>query len=273
MSDVEIKDNVDEAKSLSSRLCSTLLIAISYILIAVSFPVSIFFCIKIIQEYERALIFRLGRLISGKAFGPGIFFVIPCIDTYRVVDLRTVAFDVPPQEILTKDSVTVVTDAVVFYNVFNPVASIINVENVTSATRLLAATTLRNELGTKDLSDILLHREEVASKMQLAFDESTDAWGIQIQRIEIKDVRLPIQMQKSMSAVAEATRDARAKVIMAEGEEHAALSIKEAADIIGQSENALQLRFLQTLHSISQEKNSTVVVPIPVDFLKHIMKK
>ncbi|OAF71994.1 hypothetical protein A3Q56_00218 [Intoshia linei] len=262
-----------ENKSVSANGCSDCIKIASIALIFLTFPISVFFCIKIVQEYQRAIIFRLGKLISGGAQGPGLFFIIPCIDEYRIIDLRTVAIDVPPQEILTKDSVTVAVDAVVFYQIFDPIFSVINVEDASKATRLLAATSLRNELGTKNLSDILLRRKEVATKMQESLDQATDKWGIKVERVEVKDVRLPIQMQKSMGAIAEAEREAKAKIIMAEGEEKAALSIKKAADIIGDSSNALQLRYLQTLTSIAEDKNSTIVFPMPIDFLSSLFKK
>ncbi|OAF72006.1 Podocin [Intoshia linei] len=261
-----------EDSSLGGRCCSIFLTTMSVLTIIITFPVSIFMCIKVVQEYERVVIFRLGRLLSGRARGPGIFFVIPCIDNYKILDLRTVAFDVPPQEILTSDSVTVAVDAVVYYQIADAVSSVVNVEDASRATRLLAATTLRNELGTKDLSEILQNRDSISNRMQTSLDEATDIWGIKVERIEIKDVRLPIQMQKSMSAIAEATRDAKAKIITAEGEKNAAASIKAAADIISGSAGALQLRYLQTLNSISAEKNSTIIFPVPIDFLSSFIK-
>jgi erythrocyte band 7 integral membrane protein len=231
-------------------------------------PFSLFACIKVVQEYERAVIFRLGRVTKGGARGPGIFFIIPCIDTYTKVDLRTVSFDVPPQEILTKDSVTVAVDAVVYYRISNATIAITNVEDYGRSTRLLAATTLRNVLGTKNLSEILSEREGISHTMQNILDEATDPWGIKVERVEVKDVRLPVQMQRAMAAEAEASRDARAKVIAAEGEQKASRALKEAADVIMDSPAALQLRYLQTLSSIAAEKNSTIVFPIPMELFK-----
>merc|ERR1712038_1580099 len=228
---------------------------------------SLCLCVKVVTEYERAVIFRLGRLRKGGSKGPGIFTVIPCIDTYRCVDLRTVSFDVPPQEILSKDSVTVAVDAVVYYRVFNPTVSIANVENFSHSTRLLAATTLRNVLGTKNLAEILSERETISHIMQSSLDDATDPWGVKVERVEIKDVRLPVQLQRAMAAEAEAAREARAKVIAAEGEQKASHSLKEAAMVIAESPSALQLRYLQTLTSISAEKNSTIIFPIPIDVI------
>ncbi|CAE1251452.1 STOM [Acanthosepion pharaonis] len=229
-------------------------------------------CFKVVQEYERAVIFRLGRLLSGGAKGPGIFFVLPCIESYTKVDLRTLSFDVPPQEVLSRDSVTVSVDAVVYYRVSNPTISVANVENAHHSTRLLAQTTLRNMLGTKNLSEILADREAVSQGMQSALDEATENWGIHVERVAIKDVRLPVQLQRAMAAEAEASREAKAKVIAAEGEHQASRALKEAANIINESPSALQLRYLQTLSTISAEKNSTIVFPLPIDMLQQFMR-
>ncbi|XP_067946878.1 stomatin-like isoform X2 [Watersipora subatra] len=224
-------------------------------------------CIKVVQEYERAVMFRLGRIKMGGAKGPGLFFILPCVDDYKVVDMRTISFDVPPQEILTKDSVTVAVDAVVYYRVFNATISVTNVEDSNRSTRLLAQTTLRNVLGTKNLSQVLIEREEISHSMQLNLDEATDPWGIKVERVEIKDVRLPVMLQRAMAAEAEASREAKAKVIAAEGEQSAARALKEAADVINSSPSALQLRYLQTLNTIAAEKNSTIIFPLPMDLL------
>jgi erythrocyte band 7 integral membrane protein len=223
---------------------------------------------QVVQEYERAVIFRLGRVTKGGARGPGIFFIIPCIDSYTKVDLRTVSFDVPPQEILSRDSVTVAVDAVVYYRINNATAAITNVEDYGRSTRLLAATTLRNVLGTKNLSELLSERDVISHTIQSILDEATDPWGVKVERVEVKDVRLPVQMQRAMAAEAEASRDARAKVIAAQGEQNASRALKEAADVIADSPAALQLRYLQTLTSIAAEKNSTIVFPIPMELFK-----
>ena len=252
---------------------SVLLIALSYLLFIVTSPITIWSCIKIVTEYERAVIFRLGRLRRGGAVGPGWFFVLPCIDTYAKVDLRSVSFDVPPQEILTKDSVTVAVDAVVYYRVSNPAVSIANVEDFSRNTQLLAATTLRNALGTRTLAEILSQREEVSTHMQETLDEATDPWGVKVERVEIKDVRLPMQLQRAMAAEAEAAREAKAKVIAAEGENRASRALKEAADVMSDSPCALQLRYLQTLNTISAEKNSTIVFPLPMDIIGPMLNR
>lgn len=242
-------------------------IVLTSIFVLLTFPLTIWFCFKVVQEYERAVIFRLGRLKKGGPRGPGIFFVMPCIDSYTKVDLRTVSFDVPPQEVLTKDSVTVCVDAVVYYKICDPLNAVVAVSNYSHSTRLLAATTLRNVLGTKNLSETLSDRENIAHQMQASLDIATDPWGVKVERVEIKDVRLPVQLQRAMAAEAEAARDARAKVIAAEGEMKASRALKEASDVIGESPAALQLRYLQTLGQISAEKNSTIIFPLPMDIL------
>ncbi|XP_053297171.1 stomatin (EPB72)-like 3b [Pleuronectes platessa] len=237
------------------------------------FPFTVWFCLKIVQEYERAVIFRLGRITDRKAKGPGIFFVLPCTDSFVKVDLRTISFDIPPQEILTKDSVTVSVDGVVYFRVKDPIASVANVSNADFSTRLLAQTTLRNVLGTKNLSEVLSDREIIAHTMQSSLDEATDPWGIKVERVEIKDVKLPVQLQRAMAAEAEATREARAKVISAEGEMNASRALKEASLVIAESPSALQLRYLQTLSTIAAEKNSTIIFPLPMDMISHFMRK
>ncbi|XP_042207896.1 band 7 protein AGAP004871-like isoform X2 [Homarus americanus] len=256
----------------SPGLCAFILTFISYLLIVATFPFSLCLCIKVVQEYERAVIFRLGRLLKGGAKGPGIFFIVPCIDSYRKVDLRTVSFDVPPQEILTRDSVTISVEAVVYYRVSDPIAAKNNVEDFSHSTRLLAATTLRNVLGTRNLAEILSERESISATMQSSLDDATDPWGVKVERVEIKDVRLPVQLQRAMAAEAEAAREARAKVIAAEGEQRASRALKEAADVINESPAALQLRYMQTLNAISAEKNSTIIFPLPIDLLSQYMK-
>jgi len=249
-----------------------LITAISIFLIIITVPFSLCLCVKVVTEYERAVIFRLGRLRKGGSKGPGIFTVIPCIDTYRCVDLRTVSFDVPPQEILSKDSVTISVDAIVMICVIDSQRALLTVDDYSHSTRLLAATTLRNVLGTKNLAEILSERETISHIMQTSLDDATDPWGVKVERVEIKDVRLPVQLQRAMAAEAEAAREARAKVIAAEGEQKASHSLKEAAMVIQESPSALQLRYLQTLNNIAAEKNSTIVFPMPMSIFSHLSK-
>ncbi|KAI1298113.1 Mechanosensory protein 2 [Halotydeus destructor] len=238
-------------------ICAFLLTVVSVVVIVIFMPFSLFFCIKVVQEYERAVIFRLGRLVHGGAKGPGIFFIIPCIDTYCKVDLRTVSFDVPPQETPL---------STIAYQM--PPIAVSNVEDYGRSTRLLAATTLRNVLGTKNLTELLSERENISHVMQASLDEATDPWGVKVERVEIKDVRLPVMLQRAMAAEAEATREARAKVIAAEGEQRASRALREASEVISQSPAALQLRYLQTLNSIAAEKNSTIVFPVPMELFR-----
>ncbi|XP_059094738.1 band 7 protein AGAP004871-like isoform X3 [Tigriopus californicus] len=252
-------------------LCAAILTFVSLVLVLVTMPLSLCVTVKVVQEYERAVVFRLGRLRSGGAKGPGLFFIMPCVDTYKKVDLRTVSFDVPPQEVLSRDSVTVSVDAVVYYRVSNPTMATNNIEDYSHSTRLLAATTLRNVLGTKNLAEILSEREIISQVMQNALDEATDPWGVKAERVEIKDVRLPVQLQRAMAAEAEAAREARAKVIAAEGEQKASRALREAASVIAESPSALQLRYLQTLNSIAAEHNSTIIFPMPMDIMSHFM--
>eukprot|EP00794_Sanderia_malayensis_P015805 gene15805-17398_t len=254
-------------------VCGWLLTILSLFIIICTFPLSLMFCLKIVQEYERAVIFRVGRLKSGGAVGPGMFFIVPCVDNYIKVDLRTVSFDVPPQEILSKDSVTVAVDAVVYFRVSNPISSVVNVEDATRSTKLLAQTTLRNILGTKNLAEILADRDTISHAIQRVLDDATDPWGVKVERVEVKDVRLPQQLQRAMAAEAEASREARAKVIAAEGEFNAARALKEASEVIAESPSALQLRYLQTLQAISAEKNSTIIFPLPIDMIQQQMSK
>ncbi|CAB3410430.1 unnamed protein product [Caenorhabditis bovis] len=253
--------------------CGWLLTIFSYVLALLTLPLSIFLCVKVAQEYERAVIFRLGRVKPGGARGPGLFFVVPCIDSYKKIDLRTLSFEVPPQELLSKDAVTVAVDAVVYFRISNATISVINIEDAARSTKLLAQTTLRNILGTKTLTEMLSDRDVISLQMQATLDETTIPWGVKVERVEMKDVRLPYQLQRAMAAEAEATRDACAKVIMAEGEQKASRVLAEAADVISTSPCAIQLRYLQTLNSISSEKNNTIVFPFPMEMMSKFIQQ
>ncbi|CAF2119538.1 unnamed protein product [Rotaria magnacalcarata] len=268
-----IPNNSEEPSDGDVGLCGWVLVVCSFILVILTFPITIFYCINVVQEYQRAVIFRLGRNRQGGAKGPGLFFILPCVDSIVKVDLRTTTFNVPPQEILTRDSVTVAVDAVIYSRIVDPVTSVTKVTDVNSATQLLAQTSLRNILGTKTLQEILSERQMIADQMELQLDQGSSPWGIKIERVEITDVRLPQSMQRSMAAEAEASREARAKVIAAEGEQKASRQLKEAADVIAESPIALQLRYLQTLTQISAEKNSTIIFPVPIELLHMIKNK
>jgi len=261
------------AKSLNSNrqrglgALGWVLFGLSWLMVIVTFPFSLCVLLKVVLEYERAVIFRLGQLLPGGAKGPGLFIVLPCIESYKKVDLRTITLGVPPQELLTKDSVTVSVDAVVYYRVSNAIVSVTNVKDTHHSTKLLAQTSLRNILGTKNLHEILSDRDSIAGAMQHLLDDATADWGIKVERVEIKDARLPENLQRAMAAEAEAAREARAKVIAAEGEKKASGALREASEIISESPAALQLRYLQTLNSISAEKNSTIIFPLPLDLV------
>jgi regulator of protease activity HflC (stomatin/prohibitin superfamily) len=213
--------------------------------------------IKIVKEYERAVIFRLGRLLGAK--GPGIFFIIPFVDNLRKVDLRILTFDVPRQMIITKDNVTVQVDAVVYYRVFDPVKAIVQVENYMLSTNLLAQTTLRDILGQVQLDDLLTKREELNQRLQSALDIPTDAWGIKVTAVVIKDVILPESLQRAMAKQAEAERERRSRIIIAEGEYQAAQKMSEAAQLYKKTPIALRLREFQMISEVAREKNLILV--------------
>ncbi|VDK56169.1 unnamed protein product [Anisakis simplex] len=264
---------LDSENPKTPHILSVALYVLSIILLFITFPFCLPFCLKVAREYERAVVLRLGRLIEGGTKGPGLFFIMPCIDTFRIVDLRVLSFDVPPQEILSRDSVTVSVEAVIYFRVNNPVISVTNVNDAQFSTKLLAQTTLRNVLGTRTLSEMLSERDSIANVIEKVLEEGTDPWGVQVQRVEIKDIRLPHQLMRSMAAEAEAARDARALVIHADGERNASRSLAEAAAVISGSSVSLQLRYLQTLTNVASEHNSTIVVPVPMEIARYYMRK
>jgi regulator of protease activity HflC (stomatin/prohibitin superfamily) len=222
--------------------------------------------IKIVQEYERGVIFRLGRLVGAK--GPGLFLIIPFVDRFVKVDLRVVTLDIPAQEAITKDNVTVKVNAVAYFRVVNPESAIVQVEDYRRATFQIAQTTLRSVLGQSELDELLAHREEINQKLQKIIDEQTEPWGIKVSIVEVKDVELPDTMKRAMARQAEAEREKRAKIIHASGEFEASQKLADAAGVIATEPTAIQLRYLQTLTEIAVEKNSTIIFPVPVDFLK-----
>jgi regulator of protease activity HflC (stomatin/prohibitin superfamily) len=221
--------------------------------------------IKIVQEYERGVIFRLGRLQGAK--GPGIFLIIPLVDRMVKVDLRVVTLDIPTQEAITRDNVTVKVNAVAYYRVVDPNDAIVQVEDFNRATYQIAQTSLRSVLGQSDLDELLIHRDEINQKLQQIIDEQTEPWGIKVSIVEVKDVELPDTMKRAMARQAEAEREKRAKIIHAEGEFNAAQQLQDAARVIAQEPAAIQLRYLQTLTEIAVEKNSTILFPVPIEFI------
>lgn len=221
--------------------------------------------IRVLREYERGVIFRLGRLISQK--GPGIILLIPFIDRMVRVDLRTVALNIPPQEVITRDNVPASVNAVAYFRVIEPNKAIVEVENFLMATSQIAQTTLRSVLGKAELDQLLAERERLNDDLQRIIDEQTEPWGVKVTTVEIKDVEIPEQMQRAMARQAEAERERRAKIIGAEGEFQAAEKLTQAADVISRNPAALQLRYLQTLLEIGSDQNTTVVFPLPIELI------
>ena len=227
--------------------------------------------VKIVAEYERGVIFRLGRLVGAK--GPGLFFIIPFVDRMIKVDLRVVTMDVPSQEVITKDNVTVRVNAVVYFRVVNPEDSVVKVLDHIRATSQISQTTLRNVLGQSELDELLTQREKLNQMLTQIIDEHTDPWGVKVSTVEIKEVELAEQMKRMMAAQAEAERERRAKIIHADGEFQASERLAEAGTIIGREPTTLQLRYLQTLTEIASERNSTLIFPLPVDLISMFINK
>jgi regulator of protease activity HflC (stomatin/prohibitin superfamily) len=240
-------------------------VAMFFFVLIVFFVIVLSNAIRILREYERGVVFRLGRLIGVK--GPGIIFLIPIIDKMVKVSLRTVVLDVPPQDVITKDNVSIKVNAVVYFRVVEPEKAIVEVENYLFATSQLSQTTLRSILGQSSLDELLAERDKINTELQKIIDFHTEPWGIKISTVEVKQIDLPIEMQRAMARQAEAERERRAKVIHAEGEFQASQKLAEAAIVIEGHPMALQLRYLQTLTEVASEKNSTTIFPIPIDLI------
>lgn len=246
--------------------------------ISIFFVIAIFFgiiilsnAVRILREYERGVIFRLGRLIGGK--GPGLIFLIPLVDRMVKVSLRTVVFDVPPQDVITKDNVSIKVNAVVYFRVIDPIKAITAVEDFFYATSQIAQTTLRSILGQSQLDDLLTKRDELNAELQKVIDFQTEPWGVKVATVEVKNVDLPVEMQRAIAKQAEAERERRAKVIHADGEFQASQKLADAAQIMATQPMAMQLRFLGTLAEIATEKNSTIIFPVPIDLIKPFLEK
>jgi regulator of protease activity HflC (stomatin/prohibitin superfamily) len=222
--------------------------------------------VRIVNEYERGVIFRLGRVIGAK--GPGLFFIIPIVDRMVKVSLRTVTMDIPPQDVITRDNVTVKVNAVTYFNVVDPVRSVVAIENYIFGTSQVAQTTLRSILGQVDLDELLIKRDDINQRLQQIIDQLTDAWGIKVTLVEVKDVELPDTMRRAMAAQAEAERDRRAKVIHALGEKESAATLGEAAVVLEAHPAAMQLRVLSTMAEVSAERNSTLIFPLPIELMR-----
>ncbi|MEZ4522557.1 MAG: SPFH domain-containing protein [Thermomicrobiales bacterium] len=242
---------------------SGILVALIAIVVFIAIIVSA--SIKITQEYERGVIFRLGRFVGTR--GPGLIVLVPFVERMQKVDLRILTLDIPSQEVITRDNVTVKVNAVAYFRALDPERAVIEVNDYIRATSQIAQTTLRSILGQSELDELLSEREEINDKLQVIIDEQTEPWGVKVNIVEVKDVELPEVMQRAMARQAEAERDKRARIINAEGEFQAAQRLHEAAVVIAQEPTALQLRYLQTLNDISAEHNSTILFPIPIDLL------
>lgn len=230
--------------------------------------------IKILREYERGVIFRLGRLIGGNGVkGPGLILLIPVIDKMVKVSLRTVVFDVPQQDVITQDNVSIKVNAVVYFRVVEPQKAVVQVENFLAATSQISQTTLRSVLGQSELDDLLSQREKINHKLQQIIDTNTEPWGVKVSNVEVKQIDLPQEMQRAMAKQAEAERERRSKVIAAEGEFQASQRLSDAAQILANQPSALTLRYLQTLREIATENNSTTIFPVPIDLLKPFLNR
>jgi regulator of protease activity HflC (stomatin/prohibitin superfamily) len=241
-------------------------IAIGLVVALAVLLVLLFLSVRIVNEYERGVIFRLGRVIGAK--GPGLFFIIPIVDRMVKVSLRTVTMDIPPQDVITRDNVTVRVNAVTYFNVVDPVRSVVAIENYIFGTSQVAQTTLRSILGQVDLDELLIKRDDINQRLQQIIDQLTDAWGIKVTLVEVKDVELPDTMRRAMAAQAEAERERRAKVIHALGEKESAATLGEAAVVLEAHPAAMQLRVLSTMAEVSAERNSTLIFPLPIDLLR-----
>ena len=242
-----------------------------YVVIAIGVVILLSAAIRIVQEYERGAVFRLGRFVGLR--GPGLIFLIPFVERMMKVDLRVITMDVPSQECMTRDNVTVTVDAVIYFRVVDASDAVLKVLDYIKATSLLAATTLRNVVGQSELDDLLAHRDKLNDKIQVIVDEGTNPWGIKVSMVEVKDVELPDLMKRAMAAQAEAERERRAKVVHAEGEFQAAEKLTEAAKVIATQPSAMQLRYLQTLSAIATERASVIVFPLPMDLITPFLSR
>lgn len=245
---------------------STIVIVVFVIFILAS-------AIRILNEYERGVVFRLGRVLPSGVRGPGLILLIPVLDKMVKVSLRTVVMDVPPQDVITQDNVSIKVNAVVYFRVIDPQKAIIEVENYLVATSQLSQTTLRSVLGQSELDDILSQREKINQRLQQIIDAQTEPWGVKVTHVEVKQIDLPQEMQRAMAKQAEAERERRSKVISAEGEFQASQRLSDAAKILSEQPSALTLRYLQTLREIASENNSTTIFPVPIDLLKPFLKQ
>ncbi|XP_017144934.1 band 7 protein AGAP004871 [Drosophila miranda] len=245
-------------------------VCLSLLLVVITFPLSIFLCLIVVRENHRVLIFRLGRVRKGVR-GPGLVWTLPCIDSFVKVDLRTFSTEVPSQDILTRDSVTISVDAVLYFCIKDPMDALIQVDDAREATVLIAQTTLRHIVGAKPLHTLLTSRDTLSKEIQVAVDDITERWGVRVERVDVMDISLPLSMQRSLASEAEAIREARAKIISAEGELNASQALKEASDVMSQNKITLQLRHLQILTSIAAERRCCILYPFPMEIMTPFM--
>ena len=265
MTNIQIPDP-EYPSGTGSKIIRALLLGFRTILVIPLLP----FSVRIVAEYERGVIFRLGRLVGAK--GPGLFVLLPFVDRMVKVDLRTITLDVPAQEAITRDNVTLKVNAVIYFRALDPQLAVVRILDYVRATSQIAQTTLRSVLGQSDLDELLSQREQINQKLQQIIDEQTEPWGVKVSAVEVKDVELPNSMQRAMAAQAEAERERRAKIIAADGEFQASDRLREAAEIMAREPMTLQLRYLQTLREIGATNNTTVVFPVPIDLLEVFMK-
>ncbi|XP_063820982.1 protein unc-1-like isoform X2 [Ostrinia nubilalis] len=241
-------------------------------MVIITFPISMLCVFVVVRHFERIIILRNGKIYKNRAFGPGLVYFLPCVDTVKYIDLRIACYVVPPQEALTKDSLTVSVDAVVYYKVIDPIPAVINVADYSVSTQLLGATALRNALGSVKLTDLLIDRPAISNQVLEQMKKLTSQWGIKVLRVDIKDIRLPLQLQKAMAAEAESTRLANAKIIVAKAEIEATKNLQKASVILSDNPLSMQLRYLQSLHLIAGENAHTIVFPFSTETLRKIFK-
>ncbi|XP_054240252.1 podocin [Indicator indicator] len=257
-------------KSPGLGICEWLLTILSFLFVIMTFPISIWFCMKVVREYERAIVFRLGHLLPGRAKGPGLFFFLPCLDTYHKVDLRLKTLEIPFHQVVTKDMVTLEIDAVCYYRLENASLLLTTLTSMSSAIQLLVQTTTKRLLAHRAFSELLLDRKTISQEIKVALDAVTGCWGIKVERTEINNVQLPAEVRQSLAVEAEAQRQAKVRVIAAEGEKAASESLRMAAEILSSAPAAAQLRYLHALHSLTAEKPAAFILPLPLDAMNLI---
>ncbi|NWV32487.1 PODO protein, partial [Grantiella picta] len=257
-------------KSPGLGICEWLLTILSFLFIIVTFPISVWFCMKVVREYERAIVFRLGHLLPGRAKGPGLFFFLPCLDTYHKIDLRLKTLEIPFHQVVTKDMVTLEIDAVCYYRLENASLLLTTLTSISSAIQLLVQTTTKRLLAHRAFSELLLERKNISQEIKVALDAVTGCWGIKVERIEINNVQLPAELRQSLAVEAEAQRQAKVRVIAAEGEKAASESLRMAAEILSSAPAAAQLRYLHAIHSLTTEKPAAFILPLPLDAMSPV---